>query len=209
MANRQYEDPTTHEILGRYTKVQLNGEATPVMDISDASLTASTGPSAILTGNTAYGNDGELITGACDYDVNSSASISGVELISDGSKLLSGYGAYAGGNAITGTITIQDSQTVSAPDVPSTTVSIPNGYYSGKNVTITGITGQMIAEGTTLFGIPGEHGGAAPVQQKTATSSLQAQTITPDEGYVLSQVAIAALPQTTTQGTHGYTLTLG
>ena len=53
-------------------------------------------------------------------------------------------------------------------------------------------------------------GGSVPTQTKTATPSTTQQTVTPDTGYLLSQVTVNAIPYTETlNSAGGYTVTIG
>ena len=53
-------------------------------------------------------------------------------------------------------------------------------------------------------------GGNVPTQTKTATPSTTQQTVTPDTGYLLSQVTVNAIPYTETlNAAGGYTVTIG
>ena len=53
-------------------------------------------------------------------------------------------------------------------------------------------------------------GGNVPTQIKTATPTTTQQTVTPDTGYLLSQVTVNAIPYTETlNSAGGYTVTIG
>lgn len=53
-------------------------------------------------------------------------------------------------------------------------------------------------------------GGSVPTQTKTATPTSSQQTVTPDTGYLLSQVTVNAIPYTEElNSTGGYTVTIG
>lgn len=53
-------------------------------------------------------------------------------------------------------------------------------------------------------------GGNVPTQTKTATPTSSQQTVTPDTGYLLSQVTVNAIPYTETPNSAGgYTVTIG
>lgn len=59
---------------------------------------------------------------------------------------------------------------------------------------------QMIAQG----------GETSQTQTKTATPGTTQQTVTPDTGYLLSQVTVNAIPYTETlNSAGGYTVTIG
>ena len=59
---------------------------------------------------------------------------------------------------------------------------------------------QMIAQG----------GETSQTQTKTATPSATQQTVTPDTGYLLSEVTVNAIPYTETlNSAGGYTVTIG
>lgn len=200
MSNRPYGD-------GFYTKVQLLGESTPVMDISDATLD-DTNAAYVKQGEIYYSNTGRQMTGTSTFDCDTSTAPSGtIGITAD--KVIAGYGGYFQAQPVSGSIAIKDNITIDA-NTQTTTTAIPTGYYpTGTNVVLTNVEANKIVNGEVLFGVEGT-GGGGHFQTKTVTGNLGGQTVNPDEGYdAMTQVVIEAVPQTTTPTTHGYCLTIG
>ena len=68
-----------------------------IIDLTDATLGASDG-AKILKNETAYGKDGEKITGTCTYDADTS------DADASASEILLNKTAYVNGNKLTGTM---------------------------------------------------------------------------------------------------------
>lgn len=165
----------------------------------------------LLSGYTAHGADGEVVTGACDFDVNSQ------DATAAASDLLSGKTAYAKGQKLTGAMVNRGavSGTLATKDGA---YAIPQGYHNGSGAVTISPTEQEklisgnIKAGVTLLGVTGDYsGGTVTAQQKTVTPSNVQQTVTPDSGYdYLSQVTVQAIPyseQSNSAG--GTTVTIG
>ena len=100
-------------------------------------------------------------------------------------------------------------------------LTIAAGYHDGSGkakldptevAKLTANNGGNIKDGVVLFGVTGTYTGeGVTAQAKTATPTFSQQVITPDQGYdYLSQVTVAAIPETETDNAAGgKTLTIG
>ena len=176
-------------------------------------LTADTVTSdKILTSYTAHDASGAIITGTCDFDVNSQDATVKV------AEMLDGKTAYAKGTKLTGTMPNNGavSLTISTLDQE---VSIAQGYHDGSGkVTILDtekakLIASNIKQGITILGVEGtlEPSSAVTVQSKTVTPTKDQQVVLPDEGYdYLSQVTVNAIPYVETENSAGgLTVTIG
>lgn len=168
----------------------------------------------LLKGFTAHGADGEVINGACDFDVNSS------ETTAAAAEILSGKTAAVKGTVVTGTMKNNGAVngTISAKDGQYT---VPQGYHDGSGKVFIASTEQAklipenIREGVTVLGVEGIMSGTedANPQAKEVTPSTVEQVVLPDsdEGYnYLSQVTVAAIPYSETDNpAGGKTVTIG
>lgn len=190
-------------------KVIYGGET--LIDLTGDTVTAD----KILSGFTAHDKGGgELVTGTCNFDVNSSDATAAV------AEILSGKTAYVRGKKLTGTMKNNGAVTgiISSKDEEYT---IPQGHHDGSGkVGIAAeekakIIADNIREGITLLGVEGAMSGTedAKPQAKTVTPSTKEQTVLPDseEGYnYLSQVTVAAIPyQESENPAGGTTVTIG
>lgn len=191
--------------MGR-SKVVLGGEV--LIDLTGDTITKD----KLLKGYTAHGADGEVITGTCEFDVDSSqATATQAEVLKDktfakGGKVLPG--TMPNNGAVSGEITEVDKA-----------YQIPQGYHDGsgkveisatekgklipsnirKNVEILGVTGSMDStEGVNA-------------QSKEVTASLTDQTVLPDTGFnYLTQVKVQKIPVVETDNAAGgKTVTIG
>ena len=174
-------------------------------------LTADTVSADKLTsGITAHDKSGAPITGTNTNDANTQDATAKV------AEILVGKTAYAQGAKITGTMPNQGAIT-STIGTKDQEVTIPMGFHDGSGKVSISATEQAkilaanIKSGVSILGVTGSYGGeSVTAQAKTATPSLTAQTILPDEGYdYLSQVTVAAISQTrTSNASGGITLTI-
>lgn len=168
-----------------------------LIDLTDATLDKNDGDQ-ILSGGTAYGNDGEKITGSCTYNADTSdADVSA-------SEVLSGKTFYgASGEKQTGTMPNRGAASGTIDDV-STPYSIQAGYHDGSGTVGVDATEAAklipgnIKEGVEILGVTGDYTGEdVKAQAKTATPYTTQQTILPDTGYdYLSQVTVSAISYT-------------
>lgn len=181
-----------------------------IIDLTDATLDKNDGDQ-ILSGGTAYGNDGEKIAGSCTYNADTSdADVSA-------SEVLSGKTFYgASGDKQTGTMPNRGAVSGTIDDV-STPYSIQAGYHDGSGTVGVDATEAAklipgnIKEGVEILGVTGDYTGEdVKAQAKTATPYTTQQTILPDTGYdYLSQVTVSAISYTETPNQYGTTVTIG
>ena len=175
--------------------------STVLIDLTADTVTAD----KILASYTAHNAAGEIITGTCDYDVNSQDATVKV------AEILTGKTAYARGSKLTGTMPNNGavSLTISTLDEE---VSIAQGYHDGSgkvsilNTEKAKLIASNIKQGITILGVTGtlEPSSAITVHAKTVTPSLESQTILPDPGYdYLSQVIVNAIPYVETENSAG------
>ena len=179
-----------------------------LIDLTGDTVTAD----KILTGFTAHGKDGEAITGACTFDVDSNDATAAV------AEILIGKTAYARGSKLTGTMKNNGAVTGTIA-TKAGTYTIPQGYHDGSGTVSIDSTEQAkivannIREGVTILGITGTMSGSEGVkaQAKTVTPSSAAQTILPDDGYThLSQVTVDPIPYAESDNSAGgKTVTIG
>lgn len=180
-----------------------------IIDLTDASLGATDG-AKILDGESAYGKDGEKITGTCTYDADTS------DADASASEILLNKTAYVNGNKLTGTMPNNGGTggTISSLATPYT---IPQGYSDGSatvgvdNTEAAKIIPENIKEGVQILGVTGTYTGEdIHAQTKTATPYTTAQTILPDTGYdYLSQVNVEAIYYNESANAYGTTVTIG
>lgn len=181
-----------------------------LIDLTDATLDKND-DDQILSGGTAYGNDGEKITGSCTYNADTSdADVSA-------SEVLSGKTFYgASGAKQTGTMPNRGAVSGTIDDV-STPYSIQAGYHDGSGTVGVDSTEAAkiipgnIKDGVEILGVTGTYTGEdIHAQSKTATPYTTQQVILPDTGYdYLSQVTVSAIKYTETPNQYGTTVTIG
>lgn len=187
------------------SKVVFYGET--LIDLTGDTVAAA----KLLKGITAHDKAGELVTGTCEYDSDTS------EATANADDILLGETAYARGSKLAGTMPNNGSVAgvISTKDGEYT---VPMGYHDGGGkVGIAAAEKQKliagnIKKGITILDIKGTYGGEAiKVQAKTVTPSASKQTITPDSGYdYISQVTVNAVPKTeSANAAGGTTVTIG
>jgi len=166
----------------------------------------------LLAGYTAHGADGEPITGACPFDVDSSGATAAV------AEVLAGKTFAKGGQLLTGTMPNNGAKTlkISAKDGKP---SISKGFHDGSGFAEIDETERAklipnnIREGVTILGVAGTMSGTegAVPQTKTVIPATTAQEVLPDEGYnYLSVVLVEAIPYVETENNAGgITVTIG
>ena len=159
----------------------------------------------ILTSYTAHDASGNIITGTCDFDVNSQDATVKV------AEMLIGKTAYARGTKLTGTMPNNGSISLTISEV-NEEVSVAQGYHdgSGKVSILETEKAKLIAsnikQGITILGVTGtlEPSSAIKVHSKTVTPKTTQQTILPDEGYdYLAQVTVNPIPYVETDNSAG------
>lgn len=182
-----------------------------IIDLTDASLGQSDG-AKILSGESAYGKDGEKITGSCTYDADTS------DATATASEILSGQTAYVNGQKVTGTMPNRGAVAGTIDDL-STPYTVPQGYHDGSGtVSIDSteaakIIPSNILEGVTILGVTGTVEPSSDVHiesSKTATPYTTQQTILPSSGYdALAQVVVEAIYYNEAPNAYGTTVTIG
>lgn len=182
---------------------------TTLIDLTDATLGQNDG-AKILANETAYGKDGEKITGSCTYDADTS------DANASASEILSTKTAYVNGNKVTGSMPNQGAVAGEIDDL-STPYTIPAGYHDGSGTVAVDDTEAAkiipgnIKEGVEILGVTGTYTGeGVSAQAKTATPYTTQQTILPDANYdYLSQVTVEAIYYNESANAYGTTVTIG
>ena len=166
----------------------------------------------LLSGITAHDKTGEIITGTCTYDSDTSDATASI------GDILSGQTAYVRGAKVTGTMTNVGAQNSSITTVDQEIV-ISNGYHDGSGkVKIADaeqekLIASNIRQGITILGVEGTMSGQEDVhaQSKTVTPTKDGFTVTPDDDYnYLSEVTVNAIPYVETpNAAGGITVTIG
>lgn len=177
--------------------------STVLLDLTADTVTAD----KILTSYTAHDASGTIITGTCDYDVNSQDATVKV------AEILSGKTAYARGTKLTGTMPNNGAVSLTISNVDDS-ISIAQGYHDGSGtVSIlpeekAKLIAANIKQGITILGVTGtlEPSSSVKVHAKTVTPSINSQTVLPDSGYdYLSQVTVNAIPYVEAENSAGGT----
>lgn len=177
--------------------------STVLLDLTADTVTAD----KILTSYTAHDASGTIITGTCDYDVNSQDATVKV------AEILSGKTAYARGTKLTGTMPNNGAVSLTISDVDDS-ISIAQGYHDGSGtVSIlpeekAKLIAANIKQGITILGVTGtlEPSSSVKVHAKTVTPSINSQIVLPDSGYdYLSQVTVNAIPYVEAENSAGGT----
>lgn len=159
----------------------------------------------ILAGFTAHDASGAIVTGTCDFDVNSQDATVKVAEVLDGAT------AYARGTKLTGTMPNNGAVKLTI-DTVSGKVTVPQGYHDGSGYVQILATEQAkliaanIKKGIKILGVTGtlEPSSDIKVHSKSVTPSTTAKTVLPDSGYdYLSQVTVAAIPYVETDNSAG------
>lgn len=174
---------------------------TVLIDLTADTVTAD----KILASYTAHDASGAIITGTCDYDVNSQDANVKV------AEILSGKTAYARGTKLTGTMPNNGSVSLTISKVDDS-ISIAQGYHdgSGKVSILDTEKAKLIAanikQGITILGVTGtlEPSSEVKVHSKSVTPKTTEQVVLPDSGYdYLAQVTVAAIPYVETDNSAG------
>lgn len=182
---------------------------TTLIDMTDATLGQSDGDK-ILANESAYGKDGEKITGTCTYDADTA------DANASASEILLGQTAYVNGQKVTGTMPNRGAVSGTIDDL-ETPYTVPAGYHDGSGTVEVNSTEAAkiipgnIKAGVEILGVTGDYSGEEiSVQSKTATPYTTQQTILPDSGYdYLSQVTVEAIYYNESANAFGTTVTIG
>ena len=159
----------------------------------------------LLVGYTAHDQSGAIITGTCDFDVNSGDATVKV------AEMLDGKTAYARGAKLTGTMPNRGAVNLTI-DTVNGEVTVAQGYHDGGGKVSIAETERAkliaanIKQGITILGVTGtlEPSSAVKVHAKTVTPAIEAQVVLPDAGYdYLSQVTVNAIPYVETENSAG------
>jgi len=168
----------------------------------------------LLAGYKAHGADGNVVTGTCDFDMNTSGATA------TASEILSGKKAGVSGTMVTGAMK-NNGAVAGVISAKAEEYTVPQGYHDGSGkVKISDdeqakLIADNIREGVTILGVEGTMSGTegANPQAKTVTPSTSQQEILPDSesGYnYLSQVTVLAIPYVETENAQGgLTATIG
>lgn len=186
-------------------KVIFNGQT--LIDLTGDTVQESD----VLSGVSFHLPSGEIGTGTCDYDSDTS------DDTATASEILSGKTAHARGTELTGTMPNRGAVVLEIDDV-NDQIAIPQGYHDGSGKAQLDATEKAkiiagnIKSGVQILGITGDYTGEAiSAQSKTVTPTAAGFTVLPDSGYdYLSQVVVNAIPYTETlNSAGGYTVTIG
>ena len=193
--------------MAEYNSKVVLSDGTVLIDLTSDTVAAE----YLLAGYTAHGRDGAPITGACDYDADTS------DANAVAAEILATKTAYVNGSKVTGTMPNNGavSGSISALSTPYT---IPAGYHDGSGTVSVDSTESAkiipgnIKEGVSILGVVGTYTGeGVSAQAKVADPSFNQQVILPDTGYdYLSQVTVNAIEVDYTENpAGGYTVTIG
>lgn len=195
-------------MAGKINKIIYGGET--LIDLTTDTVQAD----KLLKGYKAHDKSGEVITGTCEYDSNTSDATASAD------EILSGETAYVNSNKITGTMKNNGAVTGNIT-TKAGIYTVPQGYHDGSGkVSIASaeqakIIPDNIRQGVTILGVQGTMSGTegAKSQTKEVTPSTSEQTILPDttQGYnYLSQVLVKAIPYVeSSNSSGGITVTIG
>jgi len=188
------------------SKIIYNGKT--LIDLTSDTVAAD----KLLTGITAHGKDGTLVTGTCSFDADTQ------DATAAAAEILKGKTAYNKGKKVTGTMPNNGAVAGKITTVAGA-YTVPQGYHDGSGKVAIDSTEQAklvatnIREGVTILGVEGTMSGTegAKPQAKTVTPSAEKQTILPDEDYnYLSQVTVEAIPYNeAANSAGGTTVTIG
>lgn len=188
------------------SKIIYNGKT--LIDLTGDTVT----PDKLLSGITAHGKDGNLVTGTCAFDANTK------DATATAAEILKGKTAYNKGSKVTGTMPNNGAVAGSITE-KTQEYTVPQGYHDGSGKVGIAKAEQdklipnNIREGITLLGVEGTMSGTegAKPQAKTVTPSAEKQVILPDEDYnYLSQVTVEAIPYSEAENSAGgITVTIG
>ena len=195
--------------MARISKVVYGNQT--LIDLTSDSVVAS----ALLSGYTAQGPDGEAISGACTFNADTT------DATANSNAILNGYTAYgSAGTKITGNMTNIGKQT-STITTKAQSVSINAGYHDGSGtVSIAAaeqskIIAENIREGVTVLGVLGTMSGSEDVKATSFTATAYTSSVSylptdfGDYNYFSAVTVDAIAYATTTNAGGGWTATIG
>lgn len=184
-----------------YNKIVYGGKT--LIDLTGDSVTSD----KLLAGETAHDKSGEVISGECTFDVDSTdATVTAAEI-------LKGKTGYARGSKVTGTM-LNHGAIAGVIAGKDDSYVVPVGYHDGSGIVEIDDTEKAklvpgnIRSGVTVLGVEGSMTGTEDVnaQTKTVSPSTVQQTILPDEGYnYLSQIVVNPIPYVESSNSAGGT----
>lgn len=189
-----------------YNKVIYGGKT--LIDLSSDTISAD----KLLKDLTAHDKTGEVITGTCTFDSDTTDATAAV------AEILKGKTAYARGSKLTGTMP-NNGAVAGTISTKAGAYTVPQGYHDGSG-TVTIDTAEQaklvannIREGVTILGVEGSMSSTEGLksQTKTITPKTTKQTVTPDEEFnAISTVTVEAIPYVETENAAGgTTVTIG
>lgn len=153
--------------------------------------------------------NGEITTGQCDYDSDTS------DDTAQQAEILSGKTAHARGTQLTGTMPNNGAVAGVIDDV-NDVYTIPQGYHDGSGTVELDATEKAkiiasnIKSGVEILGVVGNYSGEAiSAQSKNVNATKNPLTVLPDSGYdYLSQVVVTVPYSETPNSAGGTTVTI-
>lgn len=165
---------------------------TVLIDLTADTITAD----KILVKYTAHDAAGNLITGTCDFDVNSQDATVAV------AEIIEGKTAYARGTKLTGTMPNNAAVTLTISDKDDE-ITIAQGYHDGSGKAVISATekaklvGANIKQGIEILGVMGtlEPSSSVKVTAKEFTPTKDGGTVLPGDGFdYITQVVVKPIP---------------
>lgn len=176
---------------------------TVLIDLTTDTITAD----KLLVEYTAHDAAGNLITGTCDFDVNSQDATVAVAEIIDGKT------AYARGTKLTGTMPNNGAVTLTISDKDDE-IAVAQGYHDGSGKASISATEKAkliaanIKQGITILGVTGtlEPSSSIKVTAKEFTPTKDGGTVLPGDGFdYITQVVVKPIPYVATDNAAGGT----
>lgn len=184
-------------------KVIYGGEV--LIDLTSDTVTASD----VQSGVTFHLPSGEIGTGTCSYDSDTSEDTAVV------AEVLAGKTFHARGAGLTGTMP-NNGAVAGVLDDKDDVYTVPQGYHDGSGTVQLDSTEKAkliasnIKSGVTILGVQGSYSGeAVTAQSKSVNATKNPLTVLPDTGYdYLSQVVVTVPYTETLNSAGGYTVTI-